>query len=327
MNTGDRRMAGGIVGIESLVFGTPLLLAVALALAFAMLATACSTGSSTRSEHGGSTSKASTTRGEPTLVDVGDHDLFLTCKGQGDPTVILESGLGDSSSQWTGPASVLDLVSGYTRTCAYDRAGVGKSEAWPKDEEPVSARDVVDDLHAALTAGEIAPPYVLVGHSIGGVFVRMFASAYPDEVAGMVLLDPATEFQFHGRFWRWEQKVEQRDAGTLPDGSSTIDLSSTVKDMRAATSIDAPLVVVTAGLSADPGWVERAWMDYHDRVTAMSPDSIHAIAEAAGHYIQEDDPNVVIEAVRQVSLAARSGSQLPACPQMFSASEVTCISG
>jgi pimeloyl-ACP methyl ester carboxylesterase len=155
----------------------------------------------------------------------------------------------------------------------------------------------------------------------------MFAAAYPDEVAGMVLLDPATEFQFQGRFWRWERKVEHRVVGTLPDGSTRIDLSSTVKDMRAATSIDAPLVVLTAGLSSDPAWVERDWMEYHDRVTAMSPDSVHAIAEGASHYIQEDDPTLAIEAVRQVALAARNGSELPACRQMFSAWEVTCVSG
>jgi pimeloyl-ACP methyl ester carboxylesterase len=304
-----------------------LLFAVGVALAFAVLATGCSTGSSTSSGDEGSASTASTTAAESTLVNVGDHRLFLSCKGQGEPTVIFESGLGDSSSQWMGAPSMLDWVSADTRVCAYDRAGVGHSEDWPKGEQPVSARDVANDLHAALAAGEIAPPYVLVGHSIGGVFVRMFTSAYPDEVAGMVLLDPATEFQYQGRFWRRERKVEHRAATTLPDGSTTIDLSSTVRDMRAATRIDAPLVVLTAGMSSDPRWVERAWMDYHDRVAAMSPDSVHAIAEEAGHYIQEDDPNVVIEAVRQVTLAARNGSELPACRQMFSAADVTCLSG
>jgi hypothetical protein len=68
-------------------------------------------------------------------------------------------------------------------------------------------------------------------------------------------------------------------------------------------------------------------MSYHDRVTAMSPDSVHAIADRAGHYIQQDDPSLVIEATRQVALAARDGLELPACRQMFAAFGVTCVSG
>jgi pimeloyl-ACP methyl ester carboxylesterase len=265
---------------------------------------------------------ASATTTYPQLVDVGDHSLYLTCEGQGDPTVVFESGLGDFSSQWTA-SPIMDAVSSSTRACAYDRAGVGASDA-RSTGEPVSARAVADDLHALLVAGHIDPPYVLVGHSIGGVFVRMFASSYADEVAGMVLLDPATEFQFQGRFWRWEQKAEGRQTQTLPDGATTLDLPATVDDMASATSIDVPLVVLTAGVDPDPAWVDRAWMGYHERIAAMSPDSIHGVVRRADHYIHAAEPDVVITAVSEVVRAARDGSPLPACGRMFAPSDVIC---
>ena len=126
------------------------------------------------------------------LVDIGGHRLHLSCTGSGSPTVVLEPGGGEMSAVlgWIEPAVAAD-----TRVCVYDRAGRGWSE--PADA-PQDATQIATDLHALLQRGEVAGPYVMAGHSFGGLYVQTFAALYPDEVAGMVLIDstapvPTTE--------------------------------------------------------------------------------------------------------------------------------------
>jgi pimeloyl-ACP methyl ester carboxylesterase len=124
------------------------------------------------------------------LVDVGGHRLHISCTGSGSPTVVLESGAAESSFYW---GRIAPAVAGTTKVCVYDRAGRGFSEAAAGPQDGVA---VANDLHALLAASGNAGPYVLVGHSTGGAYVRIFAARYPDEVAGMVLLDsqPADAF-------------------------------------------------------------------------------------------------------------------------------------
>lgn len=131
-----------------------------------------------------------------TLVDVGGYRLFLRCSGEGGPTVILESGAGGFSPTW---ALVQPEIARFARVCAYDRAGYGRSDA-PPAHEPRTADRAVHDLHALLEHAGIAPPYVLVGHSLGGFHVRLFASRYPAEVAGVVLVDADHEDEWTERF-------------------------------------------------------------------------------------------------------------------------------
>ena len=146
------------------------------------------------------------------LLDVGGHRLHLQCAGQGRPTVVLETGLGAWSSHW---ALVQPVIAGATRVCAYDRAGLGWSERGPA---PRGAGRIAGELRALLRQAGAPGPYVLVGHSNGGLYVRRYASLYPDEVAGVVLLDatpvdlferlPATRADFaaaqsQARTFRW----------------------------------------------------------------------------------------------------------------------------
>lgn len=119
------------------------------------------------------------------LLDVDGQKLHLLSMGQGGPTVVLEAGMGSLSIQW---AWIQPEIAQFTRVVSYDRAGLGWSES---DKQPHDARHVAQQLHALLSKADIAGPYVLVGHSLGGLFVRMYASLYPDEVLGMVLLDPS----------------------------------------------------------------------------------------------------------------------------------------
>ena len=123
------------------------------------------------------------------MFDTGDDQLHMHCMGEGSPTIVLEAGLGESSLSWH---LVQAEAAQTTRVCAYDRAGLGWSEGV---KEPLSSAEIAQDLHTLLATAQIEPPYVLVGHSAGGVHVRSFAHQYPDEVVGMILVDSSHEQQ------------------------------------------------------------------------------------------------------------------------------------
>ena len=116
-------------------------------------------------------------------IDIGGRSLNLVCIGHGSPTVVFDSGMGDWSVSW---ALVQPRIGKRTRACGYDRAGLGFSDPSPR---PSNSANMVDDLHRLLRAGGIAPPYLLVGHSLGGLNLQLFADRHLPEVAGMVLVD------------------------------------------------------------------------------------------------------------------------------------------
>ena len=134
------------------------------------------------------------------MVGVKGHSLHINCVGQGSPTVVLDAGLGDFSAQWV---RVQRQVSDTTRVCAYDRAGMGWSEMGP---EPRDARQITSELHTLLSKAGIEGPYVLVGHSFGGMYMQTYAARYPDEVAGVALVDSSTEPD------QFSQRSEARDS-------------------------------------------------------------------------------------------------------------------
>lgn len=117
------------------------------------------------------------------LFDVGGYRMHLDCTGEGSPTVVLDSGLGDSYISWR---KVQPDIAKFAHVCSYDRAGLGYSDRSP---QPRTSKVFATELHALLQAAGIAPPYILVGHSMGGFDVRLFASLYRNQVAGMVLVD------------------------------------------------------------------------------------------------------------------------------------------
>jgi len=122
-------------------------------------------------------------------VDVGGYSLHIYCRGEGNSTVVVDAGNGDFSTGWQG---IQREVSKSARVCTYDRAGYGWSDPSPNSR---TATQMANELHLLLINAEIDPPYILVGHSLGGFTMRMFASQYPDEVAGMVLVDAGHEDQ------------------------------------------------------------------------------------------------------------------------------------
>jgi pimeloyl-ACP methyl ester carboxylesterase len=122
------------------------------------------------------------------MVDVGGRRLHINCTGKGDPVVVMDAGRGNSSATWN---LVQPEVAKFARVCVYDRAGLGSSE--PAVQLRTS-QQMVRDLHALLTNARIRPPYIMVGHSLGGMNVRLYASQYPKDVIGMVLVDSAHGF-------------------------------------------------------------------------------------------------------------------------------------
>lgn len=123
------------------------------------------------------------------LVDIGGRRLNLYCVGSGSPTVVLDTGLGGTTADWS---RVQARIAHTTRVCSYDRAGMGFSDPAPA---PRNAGTAVSDLHVLLQRAGIPPPYVLVGHSIAGLYDRLYADRFPGEVAGMVLVDPSYPHQ------------------------------------------------------------------------------------------------------------------------------------
>ena len=126
------------------------------------------------------------------LVDLGGYRLHILCQGAavaGQPTVVLESGNAEPCLTW---ASVQPVVAKFARVCSYDRAGLGWSDPSPV---PRTAAGIVAELHTLLQRAGIQPPYIMVGHSIGGMYARLYAHEYPEQVAGMVMVDAAHEGQ------------------------------------------------------------------------------------------------------------------------------------
>lgn len=124
------------------------------------------------------------------LVDVGGYRLHLLCMGQGSPTVIFESGVADDSLTWS---AVQPAIAKTTRTCSYDRAGYGWSDPGPK---PRDAKTSTEELHTLLKKADVSGPFILVGHSLGGLYVREYAALYRPEVGAMVLVDASVPYQY-----------------------------------------------------------------------------------------------------------------------------------
>src|SRR5215216_7085190 len=144
------------------------------------------------------------------MVDVGCHSLHINCVGQGTPTVVLDAGSGGFSAHWV---RVQREGSGTTRVCSYDRAGMGWSEMGP---DPRDARQITGELHTLLGKAAIEGPYVLVGHSLGGISMLTYANRYPDEVAGVTLVDSTIDT------YQFSQRPEAQDSNEPQEQRSTV---------------------------------------------------------------------------------------------------------
>ena len=270
------------------------------------------------------------------LIDVGGHRLHLVCEGAGNPAVILEAGLPGSSLTW---ASVTGSIAEFARVCAYDRAGYAWSET---AVTPRTAGNIVGELRLLLRNAAIDPPYVLVGHSFGGLIVQLYAARFVDEVAGMVLVDSSHPDRLSQTKSLETANAFGRTVGFLaptgvprllfpvPAGSpESRNESVLVAENRVMKTTRSLRTVATevAGLresfreaAAEPVDLGRRplivltegrrraefWYAMQEELAELSETSDWQIAENAGHYVQHDRPGLVVEAIRRVVEQVRS---------------------
>lgn len=315
--------------------------------------------------------------GAQNLVAVdGTRRLNLYCDGSGSPTVVLDAGAGNSMATWRHVQAEIAKV---TRVCAYDRAGLGFSDAAVR---PSDLKNIADDLHRLVKTGGIATPFVYVGHSLAGAVGLLYVATYPQDVAGAVLVEPAfagdlaamqaelppdkrnaiaeafektldakraclalarkgeltnpatsearacldvswdadassddilrrTMVHLQTLPRVWESQISELDC-FVPRGGRP-DVDSAELDAVKPDFGDKPLAVLTRGLEeGGPGVppaclhrVEAAWRAGHDRIAALSSRGDNTVVPGAGHYIQIDRPQAVIDAVRRVVDAVR----------------------
>ena len=224
--------------------------------------------------------------------------------GHGARTVILEAGFGDTLAVWK---DIQPRIAAHcARTLAYTRAGYVGSD--PAEDGTRDAATIVGELRAELKKRNIDPPYVLVGHSLGGLYMQYFARNYPREVVGLVLVDSthwnqhmeidATANQAYTRgqevtlFMPWIMRREFKDSG--PAG----------EQVHASPSVDfVPTIVLssTLGPKGETATAREAQARLQDDIAADFPGSQHVRVDGAGHYIQRDRPQVVIDAARQLA--------------------------
>jgi pimeloyl-ACP methyl ester carboxylesterase len=276
------------------------------------------------------------------LVDVGGHRLHLYCVGSGTPTVVLESGLGETSAYWGWISTALAPE---TRVCAYDRAGRGWSDPASGEQDGVT---VATDLRALLGRAHVPGPFVLVGHSSGAEYVRIFAGRYPEHVAGMVLLDgqPAEAFEglpsypaFYSGFRRISallpslarlgvgRLVFHAGFASLPAPARNMqrlhyssarqyrslrdefaELPTSLAQARSLQSLGRrPLVVVTAARDAQVGW-----LPLQERMATLSTNSSHRVVPYTHDALVNDQAaaQTSSQAIRDVVHAVRSGAPL-----------------
>jgi pimeloyl-ACP methyl ester carboxylesterase len=224
-------------------------------------------------------------------------------EGKGTRTVILESGLGDTLDIWKTVQPL--IAAGCARTLAYNRAGYLGSD---NSNAPRDAQTIVAELRTELARQKIKPPYVLVGHSLGGLYMQYFARNYPEEVAGLVLVDST----------HWQEQLAMGSQANTPYNSRTAvtlfmpwimrrEITDSVdagKQVHASPiGVRVPTIVLssTRGPVGETPAARALSARLQDEIAADFPSSDHVRVDDSGHYIQKDHPEVVVEAARKLA--------------------------
>ena len=269
------------------------------------------------------------------LIDIGGgRKIHLECSGAGTPTVVLVSGTRGAYDDWTtvmdptdsdrptkpSESAVLPQVARFTHVCAYDRPGTARFDNTPTDstaiKQPTTAQQGVADLHALLIAARAPQPYILVGHSWGGLIARLFASTYPEETSGLVLIDSASEFLKQSLTpAQWATYINATKKLIEPNGLEAPDHKRSLELLHGTPRVRAmPAIVMTSDKRFDFGaggaetW--QAWRTAQDRLAKVL-NAKHVSDTKSGHAIQMEQPSLVINAIREVVITVRSASSSP----------------
>jgi pimeloyl-ACP methyl ester carboxylesterase len=255
--------------------------------------------------------------------DVGGRRLFLRCAGHRSPTLVFEGGL---TTDWY---QLQNQLAPFTRVCSYDHPNGPWSRSNPAPT-PRTARDYVADLHTLLRVARVPGPYVLAGHSNGGLFTQLYASAHPGQVAGLVLID-AVHPAYHQRrlamlkplvppeVWQALRRDAMTPQHRLLD-PERVDIWTSERQTRVALRRSPlrpmPLVVLAHGRPEDPGAPfveqdERLWRQLQRELAHLVPGGRLVIATESSHDIQHEQPELVLDAIRDVVRAVRAGDLVP----------------
>jgi len=252
-------------------------------------------------------------------IDVGGYKLHVMVAGSGSPAVVFENGLGEPLDTWK---NVQPEVAKLTTTISYDRGGLGQSDPAP-GTAPRSRQDLADELHRLLQAIKIPGPYILVGHSLGGAVVEVFAHTYPQEVAGLVLVDPEDsrliellKAKLQPDVWAAREKILSSDKLPPPIKREFDGMMSKQESPESVLPFPAVPVVLLTGTQKNPDFpgnpVEQDLkLDLHNQLAAKVPDTEHVLVPESRHYIQDDAPQQVIRAVGRVLLKSRAKNMPP----------------
>lgn len=253
--------------------------------------------------------------------DVGGYSIHMLCKGQGEPTVIIDAGLGDDSSDWF---DIQNHTAVETRVCVFDRPGYGWSDAGPT---PRNSLRISNELEKLIQKAGIPGPYVLVGHSFGGYNIRVFAAKHPQQIAGMVLVDASHENQYELLNIKLPQHFDRKgNILILPKGSDEVsekasalrerafhaaraEISSLYQSALQVKHLDKlpkiPLIVISRGHSE---WSqqqqgekrEKIWQQLQQDLWKLSPLSQQIFANHSGHDIHLEQPEIIVSAINDV---------------------------
>ncbi len=250
--------------------------------------------------------------------DIGERKLFLLCEGKGSPTVLLEAGLGSDHTTWT---RIQSEAAKSTHVCSYDRAGLGKSDP---TATPRTSAEIAVDLHTLLAVVGENGSYVLVGHSFGGLHVRLYASTFADEVIGAVLVDAVYEDWWkRGLALLPAENANENDllkqlrryfaseGGEPEENAEGIDISATAAQLRKSGDLGIkPLIVLVAGISdvvpsglsqeLQAPLVNLLQNDLPGKLVKLSLNSIRINVPDSGHDITNMQPDVVIAASKTI---------------------------
>ena len=286
------------------------------------------------------------------LVDIGGRQIYMECQGKGRPTVVFVAGAQDRAETWSttqkpSEQAVLPAIAETNRVCAYDRPGTllstgdGPEDFLPSRSDPVdqptTIQDHVDDLHALLKAsGEGKRPYVVVGHSMGGAVSRLYASQYPEEVSGLVLVDPtpfeAANLITEEEWALWkpllggppsEEALELYPALEWSDNDRNLEQASAAAPLKPMPFIafqsdkpfdlspyveDGTLPMTLEEAEQFRILLYNAWHDTIGEWVSQVPGARFIDDPHSGHYIHQEQPQLVIDSIREVVDAARVGS-------------------
>jgi pimeloyl-ACP methyl ester carboxylesterase len=244
---------------------------------------------------GGSHVAAADTRNVQAVVDAGGQRQWISCSGEGSPTVVISSGLGADHSMWS---RVLAPMRQLTRVCVSDRPGLGSSP--DRRGTHTNAGKHATELRALLTAVGEKGPFILVAHSYAGLIARAFAASYPRDVAGIMLLDavyPGIQRTFLPSYH-----------GPWHEGGTVINMAASERATDGGPSLgQKPLIVITAGDPAKAtSWADRKWNAEQAKAAKLSMVSKHWFAKHSGHEIQRDQPAIVVAGTRWLLEQARA---------------------